>query len=69
MRTKNTIKDGGSTAYKQLTVLLKMLTMVTLLLQLWSKKAILPIYNMAIMLNGLLSKKAGQMDGWIGLTP
>jgi len=37
--------------YKQLTVLLKMLTMVTLLLQLWSKrskKAILPIHITAI---------------------
>jgi len=34
--------------YKQLTVLLKMLTMVMLLLQLWSKKAILPIHITAI---------------------
>ena len=60
-------------SYKFLTLLyfpsLTLLTLLTLYKQLWSKKAILPIYNMAIMLNGLLSKKAGQMDGWIGCTP
>ena len=35
--------------YKQLTVLLQLLTMLTLLLQFWSKKAIMPIHIMAVL--------------------
>ena len=54
-------------SYKLLTLLyfpsLTLLTLLTLYKQLWSKKGILPICNMAILLNGLLSKKAGRMDG------
>ena len=54
-------------SYKLLTLLyfpsLTVLTLLTLYKQLWSKKGILPICNMAILLNGLLSKKAGRMDG------
>ena len=57
-------------SYKLLTLLyfpsLTLLTLLTLYKQLWSKKGILPICIMAILLNGLLSKKAGGMDGWIG---
>ena len=54
-------------SYKLLTLLyFPLLTLLTLYKQLLSKNAILPICNMATSLNGLLSNKEGQMDGWIG---